>query len=85
MELLFRRTAERSHPCYNFTCENGSFEPFIYKTHHFIKTGSGQTLGNSKKDYRFLAGDGIQWSGPAGGAGGMTTTGTGPGVCAKQP
>ena len=24
-------------------CENGLLEPFIYKTEHFTKTGSGQT------------------------------------------
>jgi hypothetical protein len=34
--------------------KNGLFEPFIYKNEHFTKTGSGQTWGKLKKEWRFL-------------------------------
>ena len=34
--------------------KNGLFEPFLYKNEHFAKTGSGQTQGKLKNDYRFL-------------------------------
>jgi hypothetical protein len=33
--------------------KNGIFEPFIYITDHFAKTGSGQHRENSKKDAVF--------------------------------
>jgi hypothetical protein len=32
------------------------FAPFIYKSHLFTKTGSGQTLGKLKKEWRFSQG-----------------------------
>jgi tartrate-resistant acid phosphatase type 5 len=46
--------AGHDHCMESFVCENGSFEPFIYKCDPFTKTGSGQTQGKLKKDYRFI-------------------------------
>jgi hypothetical protein len=36
--------------------ENGILGPFIYKMHHFAKTGSGQTWGKLKNDAVFSGG-----------------------------
>jgi hypothetical protein len=36
--------------------KNAIFAPFLYKSHLFTKTGSGQTEGKLKKEWRFLIG-----------------------------
>jgi tartrate-resistant acid phosphatase type 5 len=41
--------AGHDHCMESFVCENGSFEPFIYKCDPFTKTGSGQTQGKLSK------------------------------------
>ena len=43
----------KSRPLY---AKNGCFEPFIHKCDHFTKTGSGQTLEQLRKEWRFSQG-----------------------------
>jgi hypothetical protein len=44
---------------------HGIFEPFIYKYDLFTKTGSGQTQGKLRNDYRFLRCDAQGLEAPA--------------------
>jgi hypothetical protein len=49
---LLPSAGQSKHPIEN-GAKNATFAPFIYKTEHFTKTGSGQTYGKLKKEWRF--------------------------------
>jgi hypothetical protein len=43
MRAFCLRGKGEEEPGFFYVRENGIFGPFIYKMHHFAKTGSGQT------------------------------------------
>jgi hypothetical protein len=51
--LSCRQAVTRGRRACRLPAKNGIFEPFMYKSDHFTKTGSGQTCGNPKQECRF--------------------------------